>query len=105
VQASQAAQQDVLRSPATDAAQAAQSRHGRRIVEVLELVEIEPACGDAVRKRDDGCPLLPAEAEGAELVRLEPGEVIRRRKGISSIGGYVPSGRAGCRQAVEQLDG
>ena len=90
VQASEPPQQDVLRGPAADTAQGAQPRHGRRIVEVLELVEIDAARGDGARELDDRFPLLPAEAEDAQLVRRAPGEVVRRREGVSSIAWQRP---------------
>ncbi len=104
VQASETAQQDVFRGPAADTAQGAQPRHGRRIVEVLEVVEIDLACSDGARERDDRLPLLPAEAEHAQLVRRALGEVVRRREGVSPIACCVPTARAGFRQPVEQLD-
>ena len=104
VQPTEAAEQHVLRRPATDAAQAAQALDGGGIVQPFQALQIQIAGDDRPRSLDDRARLGRAEAVTLELVRLEGCEVLGagERTQAARVIGHRPPMVGG--ESVEQVD-
>ena len=92
MQPAQAAQQRVLRGPATDAANGGQTSDRRQIVKLFQSLEVEVPGRDRSRELDDRAGLGMAEPVRFELVRV----VGRQRLGAREPRGPAWSSLSAC---------